>query len=390
MSEVHHDNAGAMTPEKALEDIFDMLSKGIRSPNRIENGRLFVPEYQMTIKPEVAQLEGGAAVLYFHVFNPDWDEPLFETCASYSKDDRTAVGMALSSFMFGFMQGLQAMLEGNDPEKLQSRFVGTSHSWSVFKSDSVGMGENIGDPKLWELLKENIKERLGNQKICYVKVFASKAIGKNDTQVLGEVRVNDVASPELGDIVKQVAEKWDIERFASIKQFFFIKQSEETVLPQAFSGINGRMELTEKTRLALQMYDECASQEEFDTYYDRLAEKLGDATLAEELISFLPEIAAENFFSQLQFSDKIVIASSGKQTELYKSQLSDYYPIQKTLFSLLSAGEFGERTDDLYRKLVGSSSIFNAVRKAEQNGSKLEDCRLTALMFNVSKDFVIR
>lgn len=390
MSEVHHDNVGGLTPEKALEDILDTLSTGLKTPCSVEDGRLFVPEWQITVKPEVEQLENGAAVLYFHVYCPEWDEPLFETCAAYSKDDRTAVGMALSSFVFGFMQGLIAMLNNDHPQKLQSRFAGREHNWSVYKSDAVGMGENIGETNLWGLLKEHITERLGNQKLCYVKVFASKAVGKNDTQVLGEVRINDIPFPDLGDIVKRVAEEWNVERFASMKQFFFIKQSDNTTLPQSYSGINGRMELTEKTKLALHMYLDCSSQEEFDALCGKLAEKTGDITLAEELLAFLPEIAGENAFSQMRFSDKIMIARGDTKTEIFKSQLADYYPIQKTLFSLLSSGEFGERTDDLFRMLVGSSAVYGAVRKLSENGSKLEDCRLTALLFNVSEDFVIR
>lgn len=390
MSEVHHDNVGELTPEKALEDILDTLSTGLKTPCTTDNGRLFVPEWQMTIKPEVVQLEKGAAVLNFHVFCPEWDEPLFETCAAYSKDDRTAVGMALGSFVFGFMQGLLAMINDDHPEKLNSRFMGAAHRWSVYKSDSVGMGESVGDPQLWELLKKQIEERLGNQKLCYVKVFASKAVGSNDTQVLGEVRVNDIPSPDLGDIVKHIAENWNVERFASLKQFFFIKQAEETTLPQSCSGIGGRMELMEKTKLALQMYLDCSTRDDLDALYDKLAEMTGDITLAEELLAFMPEMAAENAFSQMRYSDKIMIASGNKKTELYKDQLADYYPIQKTLFSLLSSGEFGERTDDLFRMLVGNSSIYSVVREAGEKGSRLEDCRLTALMFNVSEDFIIR
>lgn len=390
MAEVHHDNVGGLAPEKALEDILDTLSKGLKTPCTVDNDRLFVPEWQMTVKPDVVQLENGAAVLNFYVLRPDWDESLFETCAAYSKDDRTAVGMALGSFVFGFMQGLIAMLNDDHPEKLNSRFADTSHSWSVYKSDIVGMGESVGEPELWKLLKPQIEERLGNQKLCYVKVFASKAVGKSDTQVLGEVRINDVPSPELGDIVRQVAEEWSVERFASVKQFFFIKQDEQTALPRSYSGIEGRMELMEITELALRMLLECSAEENFDALRDKLSEKTNDVTLVEELLAFLPEMAAEHAFSQLRYSDKIMIASGGKKTELYKSQLADYYPIQKSLFALLSDGAFGERTDELFKMLVVNSSICSVVRKTEENGSRLEDCRLTALMYNVSEDFVIR
>lgn len=385
MQEVHH------KPPEPLQQILITIKEGLRYDCENRGDCLFIPKWQMTIKPEINQLDERIAVLYFHIFCSEWDEPLFECSAACSKDQNTAIGMALSSFVFCFLQGIIAMQEDDNPESLKSRFAGLSHCWRVYKTDSVGMGESAEDPHFWDMLKPHIEKRLGNQRLCYVKVFASKAIGQDGQQITGEVRINDIPSPELGKLVEQVAAKWDVKQFSSQKQFFFLKQDFDTTRPNPYSGAERRAEFTENVKTALELFAECNSQEEYDKLYGTLAERFGDITLAEEILSFLPEIAAENAFSQMQYSEQIKISVNGKESvECYKSQLADYYPLQKTLFSLFDSGTFGDKTDNIYRKLIGCSSIYNVVRQMDEKGSRLEDCKLTSLVFNVSENFELR
>lgn len=385
MEEVHHN------PPEPLQQILITIKEGLRYDCEKRADSLFIPKWQMTIKPKIDQLDDHVAVLHFHLFCPEWDEPLFECCAAYSKDQNTAIGMALGSFVFCFLQGIIAMWEDDAPEKLNSRFAGNNHRWRVYKTDSVGMGESTEDPRFWEILKPHIEKRLGNQRLCYVKVFASKAIGQNDQQITGEVRINDIPSPELGKLVEEIAAKWDIKQFSSQKQFFFLKQDLETTRPNPYSGAEQRFKFAENVKTALELISKCNSQEEYDELYGTLAEKFGDITLAEEMLSFLPEIAAENAFSQMQYSEQIKLAVNGKEpVEYYKSQLADYYPMHKTLFSLFDSGTFGDKTNELYNKLIGCSAIFNVVNQMKEKGSRLEDCKLTSLVFNVSEGFEIR
>lgn len=381
MQEVHH------KPPEPLQQILLTIKEGVRYDCEMRGDSLFIPKWRMTIKPEINQLDDRVAVLYFHLFCPEWDEPLFECSAACSKDQNTAIGVALSSFVFGFLQGIIAMQEDDNPEKMRSSFVGHSHSWRVYKTDSVGMGESTADQRFWELLKPHIEKRIGNQRLCYVKVFASKAIGQNDQQIIGEVRINDIPSPELGKLVEEIASKWDVKQFSSQKQFFFLKQEPDTTRPNPFSSA----ELAENMKAALELIVKCNSQEEYDELYGTLAEKFGDITLAEEILSFLPEIAAENAFSQMQYSEQVKICVNGKEpVECYKSQLADFYPLHKTLFSLFDSGLFGDKTNELYQKLIGRSSIYNVVVQMNEKGSRLEDCKLTSLAFNMSEKFEIR
>ena len=383
MEEVHHKPKEPM--QRILDSIADCLTVGCEK----QDNCVVIPEWSMTIAPEIEQLDDRIAVINFHLFCPEWDEPLFECCAACAKDSDTAIGMAMGSFLFCFMQGIAAMQQDDNPEKLESSFAGKPHRWKVYKSNNVGMGESTGESNFWDMLSEHIVKRLGDQKMCYVKVFASKAIGKSDVQVTGEVRINDIPSPELSKIVEHAASEWNVEQFSSQKQFFFLKQESETV--NRHSSADERADFADKVRDALELFKRCETEEQHNAMYGILVQKLNDVTLAEELLSFLPEMAAENAFPQMTFSEQIKISVGGAEpVECYKSQLTDYYPIQKTLFALFSSGVFGDQTDNIYRKLVGSSSIYNCVRQLEGNGSKPEDCKLTSLLFNTSKDFEIR
>lgn len=385
MEEVHHSPKEPM--QRILDSIRDCLTVGCEK----QDNCIVIPEWRMTIAPAIEQLDDRIAVINFHLFCPEWDEPLFECCAACAKDSDSAIGMAMGSFLFCFMQGIAAMKQGDDPEKVESTFAGKNHRWKLFKSNNVGMGESTGEARFWDMLKEHIVKRLGNQKMCYVKVFASKAIGKSDVQVTGEVRINDIPSPELSKLVESAASKWDVEQFSSQKQFFFLKQEPETTVTVRHSDADEKMSLADKLKIALEMFNACETKEQHDAIYDKLSAKLNDVTLAEELLSFLPEIAAENAFPQIEFSEQIKISVEGAEPiECYKTQLADYYPIHKTLFSLFGSGVFGDQTDIIYRKLIGSSSIYNCVRQIEEQGSKLENCKLTSLLFNTSKDFEIR
>ena len=385
MEEVHHG------PKEPIERILDSVHSCLVVGNEIRDKCVFIPEWSMTVRPVIEQLDDRVAVVNFYLSCPEWSEPLFECCAACAKDSDTAIGMAVGSFLFCFMQGITAMMQDDAPESLESSFAGTSHRWKLYKSNNVGMGESIGETQFWDMLKEHIVKRLGNQRLCYVKVFASKAIGKSDVQVTGEVRINDIPSPELGKMVERAVAEWNVEQFSSQKQFFFLKQEPETTLPCRYSDTEERVGFADKVRDALELFKRCETEDQHNAMYGILAQKFNDVTLAEELLSFLPEIAAENAFSQMEFSEQIKISVGGTEpVELYKSQLADYYPIHKTLFSLFSSGVFGDQTDNIYRKLISVSSIYNCVRQLEEKGSRLEDCKLTSLLFNTSKDFEIR
>ncbi len=123
----------------------------------------------------------------------------------------------------------------------------------------------------------------------------------------------------------------------------------------------------------------------------RTIEKIGDPILSESCLSFIPEICAENAFYEVSYSEILDIAPAGREKiSCYKNQLSDYYLIQRAVLTLFSSGIFGKDTDEIYKKYIGYSAIGHAVSSILEKGSKLDNVKMTALIFNVSRNFVIR
>lgn len=381
---------------------FDPLSRVLKSvhellyiKNEVRGNTIFVPEWNMTIAPQVEQCEDRIAVLGFRLYDADFDEPLYECCAATGKDTDSAIGSCVGSFLFAFMNGIIQMKNGENGKPVRSEFGGKEHTWLSYNSDLVGMGESVDNEehavatKYWDMLKGEIVKRLGNQKMCYVKIFASKAIGKEDMQVTGEVRVNDVPSAELSDIVYKHAQGWNVTQFASQKQFFFIKQEGEVENP--YSGEDGRAALREKVKKAIELFMTVDSEESFDALPANIAAAIGDDTLAQECFGFLPEICAEHAFQGAKFAETVQFSlGGGEAIPVYRNQLADFYPIGHAMLGLFGSGVFGERTNDIYKTLIGMSATYRGISEVIENGGSHETCAVAPLHFNVTDKFVIR
>lgn len=378
-------------PDNALRHVLGSLHDCLQTqtPDRVEGDHVFCPDWQMTITPEINQVDERGAVVNFYISAPQWGKDLFECSAGMGSDTKQALGMACGSFLFSFMDGIVQMESGQaSDESLETEFAGKAHRWKVYISNIVGMGNGpqVDNPRIyWDALKEEVVKRLGNQKLCFVKVYASKS-GENIT---AECRVDDIKSEVLSNIVADMVKDWDACYFASHKAFFFIRQEEETVQPYPYLGQAGWEVFREKVRTAALMFHAALAAERYLYLPDQLKQALGDATLAAECYLFLPEICAENAYNQITYAETIELMPHG---EVYKCQLADYWPLHRALFSLFEEGVFGDATNDIYREYIGASAIYGVICQLKEKGGEnaMEGGTLSALLFNVGSDFEIR
>ncbi|MBQ7776470.1 MAG: hypothetical protein IJ379_14100 [Lachnospiraceae bacterium] len=380
------------TPENAQEYLLHESLHGMFAVDDVvENDHIYLPDWKLTITPAIQQLTEKSAVLDFYLWHPDWRMTIYECCASPGKDMHTALGLATGSFLFGIMQGITTMFAKENPRTMETEFAGKPHSFQVYLSDIVGMGESPQTENVdfyWNLLKDDIRKRMGNQRFCYVKVYASVVNGKQ----ICECRINDVISDELSEKITKATANWPASYYASHKQFFFIEQDAATIQPYPYHGEAGEKEFIGKVLKAVQLFHASDTQEAFDTLQERLVAELGDATLATECRLFLPEICAERAGAdKVKFSETIdLLLPNGAKNTFYKHQLTDYYALENTLFTIFQQGIFGEETNAIYQELVGTSAICNVLNQMLEKGSQLENCQLTALLFHVDEQFEIR
>lgn len=386
--------ADPLNPDNALDFLLSSLSKELVGiENKIENKSIYCPKIDLTITPVIGELTPRSAILDFYLHCPKWDKTLYECSAGSGSEPSNALGMASGSFLFTFMDVILKMELESDTqmtERFSTEFSGNIHNWRVYLSDVVGLGNNpkVDSPRFyWDLLKEEIVKRLGNQKLCYVKVYGAKTA----QETIGECRIDDVKSDELSEIVAKEVEKWDVEGFASHKMFFFIRQEDSTVTPYPYWGKEGEALLAEKVKTAAILFQKVNSEEEYNALTGNLVAALGDATLAQECFSFLPEICAEHAFEELRASEKFDISIEGKETvTCYKNQLSDYHRIGNALFRLFSSGFFGDKTNELYRQYINVSATGSLVSQLLEKGSELKNVRPAAILYQVADDFEIR
>lgn len=223
--------------EDPLHFLLHRRMRGIFEAEEVlEGDHIYIPEWKLTIRPHVAQWSEQSVMLQFHLSSPKWDRDIYETSAGIGSGAHNALGMAIGGFAFTLMQGIASMEKDRNPDELHTTYGDTAHRWKVYKSDIIGVGESSADMRntpYWETLKDGIAKRVGNQKLCYIKIYGAK----NGDTITGECRINNIPSPELGQIVAEMAGKWQVEGFASQKQFIFLLQSEETYSPYPYRPI---------------------------------------------------------------------------------------------------------------------------------------------------------
>ena len=209
-----NDAGEPLDKESALDFIRNLIHGSLGMKDFIKDGCLCCPDSQLTLRPEIESLMEQAAVVDFHIEAPQWETEIFECCASPGETTKHALGMALSSFMLSLMPAIARMERGEYDETFETSFAGRAHRWRATLSDVVGVGctPHENTPSFyWDKLKEGVLKRLGNQKLCYVKIYCAKV----DGEVTGECRVNDIKSKELSDIVAEIGAQWETEGFAS-------------------------------------------------------------------------------------------------------------------------------------------------------------------------------
>ena len=382
----------------SLEEIREFLLQesipdGLCLETERRGNSLYIPSLDTMLAPGVHQPQGNGIGLDFYLYSNIWDKKLYEYSAAGAQDLRTAVSMASSMFLFCFMNGYKRICNNEVQESFDTEFAGKKHKWNVALSDIANLGQrdnkNTDSSSVyWEPLKDGIIKRLGNQKLVYVKVY----LAKFPDETVGEVRLDDVEIPELSAIAKKMAEQWEETQFSSDKQFFFIAQDPDTVIPSVYDGKEGFKKMRSLVAEYLELFEAATNQDLYDRLSDDAEFLLGDATLAAECHSFLPEMAAIHALgNKISVSDMIEIRfADGSVQEVYVSQLTDYAKLDTCLGDIIRCRDFGEKTDKIWKDLLGCSSICSALSNALDAGSKLEDIKLTNLIFNVNNGFELR
>ena len=336
--------------------LIENIKEMIREESEIRDNTLFIPEYSLSIRPQITKSDSNMAVINYYLYSENWDREIFECSASMGENRKQALSLAEQGFIFGIMSGIKYMMKDEFFKEIKTEFNG-SHSWKMYSSDIVAMGdvpETINPSEIWGIIENEIPKYLGNQKISYIKVFAAK----NKDDITGECRINDEPIKELGELIAQYISKWNTENFGLKKQFFFAVQDDKTYIPYPYTE-----EQIEKFVLeTADMFEKVETEKDLDDMLQNFGDKIGDYDLAEELMGFIPEICAERAFPNINYPEKVIIyMGENKKIEVNKSQIASYYMIKKAVNHMIDHGHIMK---ELYHKFIGISSAYNVIFKA--------------------------
>ena len=336
--------------------LIENIKEMIREESEIRDNTLFIPEYSLSIRPQITKSDSNMAVINYYLYSENWDREIFECSASMGKNRKQALSLAEQGFIFGIMSGIKYMMKDEFFKEIKTEFNG-SHSWKMYSSDIVAMGdvpETINPSEIWGIIENEIPKYLGNQKMSYIKVFAAK----NKDDITGECRINDEPIKELGELIAQYISKWNTENFGLKKQFFFAVQDDKTYIPYPYTE-----EQIEKFVLeTADMFEKVETEKDLDDMLQNFGDKIGDYDLAEELMGFIPEICAERAFPNINYPEKVIIyMGENKKIEVNKSQIASYYMIKKAVNHMIDHGHIMK---ELYHKFIGISSAYNVIFKA--------------------------
>ena len=336
--------------------LIENIKEMIREESEIRDNTLFIPEYSLSIRPQITKSDSNMAVINYYLYSENWDREIFECSASMGENRKQALSLAEQGFIFGIMSGIKYMMKNEFFKEIKTEFNGP-HSWKMYSSDIVAMGDvpdTINPKEIWGIIENEIPKYLGNQKISYIKVFAAK----NKDDITGECRINDEPIKELGELITQYISNWNTKNFGLKKQFFFAVQDDETYIPYPYNE-----EQIEKFVIeTAEMFEKVETEKDLDDMLQNFGDKIGDYDLAEELMGFIPEICAERAFPNINYPEKVIIyMGEDKKLEVNKSQIASYYMIKKAVNHMIDHGHIMK---ELYHKFISISSAYNVICQA--------------------------
>jgi len=350
----------------------------------MQNDSLWYPEYRLRLKLEFGQMAHGNNMynvqLLFIVQHPWFDEEMVESCAGVGKTPDEAMKRGTENFCAVVFTFLLAAFKCDCDNWLTADIMGRKCNFRIPCTRAnmhMGDGESVD---LWELIKDEIPHYLGTKRCYWVKLFSSSLNGIPNC----EARINGIVYPDLTEILEKdvISRNHAISGFSSDKTFILLIQKEETYQPCPFT----KQEVGELTFRAIRLYQNVDNEESRSKTDAMVRELAPNDSVAMEVISFLPEIFA-HMVVQFRDNDTLIpVVNRGKpEIELKKSQVRSYGYIEDAVEQYLRKQR---PSKEEINQILAMSAKFHAISEAIQNGAKIENLRLSQLVYFVNEKYI--
>jgi hypothetical protein len=362
--------------------------KNIQS--EIVNNELVIHDYHIFIKARVGNKtqHQNAVVLQlnFIVKQKNFDTEIIESVAGIGSGNNIydAIRNGTASFVSNVLEVIaESFCDTHNPELDFETVLGDSvQVWHPKIGELHTQGyrdiDTVDNSRIFNILKDEIIMRLGTKRFYWIKVYISS---QADGEIITRCTFNNEPFLKAQQKMEEYAKSWNTgNQFKGEKQFILIRQCDKTWKQGKYNYEN----LRKYVFGAIELFENCSTQAEWEVLFERIAKLTGDIDLAIELYSFVPEVYCEITLPEIQYSDEIVlIKPDGSKTTVFLSQLSSLAFIKRLIREKLQFG-FDK---DKYNRVLFQSATFKAINDALNQGAKLENLVISPLTINVNEDY---
>lgn len=362
--------------EKMIQFLHEMIEE-----STIEEKKLYIKDINLTIESRLMQIKNGVAQVIFILNHELFQEEITEIVAGVGPTSEEAMKSAAIQFVMTVYTLVEQALKEKDGQAVVVSLPNRENHFNLYRGEVRTQGSKKESIPIdyWALLGRELIKRLGNKRTYIIKVY----IAKTDKEVMCECRVNGVVYSFLTEVLKHVANLWEVEgKIYSEKQCFILVQDESTYKPYPLS----KKEVEQLVLGSLLLYRQCDNQESYDGLKEKILKVCELPSLAEELFSFIPEIFTEIIFNEATFYDMVVLSKESEALTISKHQLTAYDWMYSMAERTIRAGYFEKEQVD---RIIACSASFNCINQALQDGKKLEDLMASGVAIPVTEDYEI-
>ena len=334
----------------------------------ITDNSIYIPEWLLVIKPTILSYSQDRIDIEWSISCPLFDNGIIEESFGAGITLKEAVYMAVGIFSSSLMQTMLNTLTDSSKIEYTSHFNDNIHKWNLyyntpFFSSDKPINAEIGDFYFLDIIYDELKKYIGNQKMVCVKLYASKFAGN----LVTECRIDDIFMSELSSLIGEYIDENIVTdaKFFTIKQYLILVQQEKTTLPYIYTGSEGYIQLKDNLKTIcniIHTYDLDQDEESFYELIDILNESIDDFTLCIESLIFIPEIFASNVYENISFPENMMLSFNDENPlPINLTQLSDYARIYRAIWEIFDSYEDINKRDELYNKFINMSITINSL-----------------------------
>ncbi|SHI95611.1 hypothetical protein SAMN02745163_01104 [Clostridium cavendishii DSM 21758] len=368
--------------QKALSD------KSLKS--EIIDGKIFINKFRISIEAWVSDRIEHPNVIAMHlnfiISQEQFEDNILESLVAIGEknDEDDAILNGIESFVTGVLNSVIESFYDAYSEELafETRWNDEKKLWhpklGFLQVQGYCNNKLIDESRIFNILKNDIKIRLGNKRFYFIKVYVSKQV---NGKIIAECTLNNEPFYEANQKMEEYAKVWRTEgNFKGEKQYIIIKQCDKTWKHSKYS----EKEINTIINKTIDIIESYSNEKNYDNLFEKIVAVTNNISLAFELYYFIPEVYCRIIFREVQYSDEFIIVMADETKKvIYLSQFKLYSQIKKIVFNRIKSNIDNTKL----KNILLLSYNFSVINATINEGKKLEDLSILPKMLIAPKNY---